>query len=83
MKSLTVIILVAKELNFVVLGGGGGGGGRRWLVGAQNSLPSAAPPKQQSLAAIGFHVTLFLTSIFLFFKNFADKFLSCQLGGQY
>ena len=32
-------------------GGGGGGGGE---VGVQNSVPSAALPKQQSLAAIGF-----------------------------
>ena len=28
-------------------GGGGGGGSCRWLVGAQNSVPSAALPKQQ------------------------------------
>ena len=40
-----------------VWGGGGGGG-----VDAKNSVPSAALPKQQSLAAIGFHGTQFLSS---------------------
>ena len=30
---------------------------------AENSVPSAALPKQQSLAVIGFHGTLFLSSI--------------------
>ena len=40
-------------------GGGGGGGGR---VGAQVSVPSAALPNLQSLAAIGFHGPLFLSS---------------------
>ena len=34
------------------VGGGGGGGG-------QNFVPSAALPKQQFLAAIGFHGTIF------------------------
>ena len=36
------------------------GVGGRWLVGAQNSVPSAAVEKQWSLAlaAIGFHRTL-------------------------
>ena len=38
-------------------GGGGGGGGR--VGGAENSVPSAALPKQQSLAAVGFHETSF------------------------
>ena len=38
--------------------GGGGGGG----MGAQNSVPLAALPKQQSLAAIGFYDLLFLIS---------------------
>ena len=61
-------------------GGGGGGGGWRWLMGAQNFVPSAALLKQQSLAAIGFHGTLFLSSIF--WGEFADRFLSCQLGRQ-
>ena len=37
---------------------GGGGGGE---VGAQDSVPTAALPKQQSHAAIGFHGTLFLS----------------------
>ena len=46
---------------------GGGGGGRGGLVGAQNSVPSAALPKQQSLVAIGFHGTQFLSSIFFWF----------------
>ena len=40
------------------LGGGGGGGGGC----AENSVASAALPKQQSLAAIGFHGTPFLSS---------------------
>ena len=31
-------------------------------MGAENSVPPAALPKQQSLAAIGFHGTLFLRS---------------------
>ena len=37
-----------------------GEGGWTWLVGAQNSVPSDALPKQQFLAAIGFHGTLLL-----------------------
>ena len=45
------------------VGKGGGGGGGGWgEVGVQNSVPSAALPNQQSLAAIGFHVPLFLSS---------------------
>ena len=31
-------------------------------VGAQNSVPSTAHPKQQSLTALRFHVPLFLSS---------------------
>ena len=71
MKSLIVIILVVKEPIFfgagiVVSGGWGWGWGRRWLVEAQSSVPSAPLPKQQSLAEIGFHGTLFLS--FFYFK---------------
>ena len=44
-------------------GGGGGGGGGRWLVGGQNSVPSAAV-KKWFLAAIGFHGTLLSSPIF-------------------
>ena len=43
-------------------------GGGRWLVGAQNSVPSAAVEKQWSLAAIGFHGTLLSEFINFFFK---------------
>ena len=51
-------------------------------MGAQNSVSSAALSKQQSLAATGFHGTLFLSKNN--FLNFliADRFLSCQLGRQ-
>ena len=37
---------------------GGWGRGGRWLVGAQNSVPSAAVWKQQSLTVVRFHGTL-------------------------
>ena len=43
-------------------GWGGGGGGGRGV--AENAVPSAALPKQQSLAAIGFHGTC--STIFIF-----------------
>ena len=43
--------------------GGGGGGGRR-LLGALNSVPSAAVKKQWSLAAILFHGTQLQSSQF-------------------
>ena len=46
--------------------GGGGGGRERGRMDEQNSVPSAALLKQQSLAAIGFHGTLFLISTNLF-----------------
>ena len=38
--------------------------GGRGVVGAQNSILSAALPKQQSPAAIGRHGTLFLSLIY-------------------
>ena len=63
-KFLIVITLVGQDFNLFYrnshegrLGGGGG-----WLVGAQNPVPSAAVKKQWSLAAIGFHRTLFQSS---------------------
>ena len=65
MNFLIVIILVVQDLNFVVQDCGEwrlGGGGWSGEVGAQNSLSSAALPNQQSLAAIGFHGPLLLSS---------------------
>ena len=48
------------------MSGGWGGGGGRWLVGAQNSIPSAAVKKQQSLAAVSWNTTS--EFIYFFFK---------------
>ena len=48
-------------------------------MGAQNSVPSTAVEKQQSLAAIGFHGTLLQSSSI--FSLIADRFLSGQFGG--
>ena len=65
MKSLIAIILVVQGLNSVVQDCGEWrleGGGGRGEVGAQNSVPTAALPKLQSLAAIGFRGPLFLSS---------------------
>ena len=61
--------------------GGEGEGWHRWLVGAQNPVPSVAHPKLQSLAAIGFHGTLFLSKTIFSFE-IIDRLLTCQLGGQ-
>ena len=44
----------------------GGWGEGYWLVGGQNSVPPAAVKKKWSLAAIGFHGTLFQSSSFFF-----------------
>ena len=43
-----------------------GGGGGRWLVGTQNSVPSAAVKKQWSLTVIGFHRTQLQSSSIFF-----------------
>ena len=43
-------------------GGGGGGVGGRGGMGTESSVPPAALPKLQSLAANGFHRKLFLCS---------------------
>ena len=50
-KFLIVIILVVQEINFFYRNSGKWrlGGGGRWLVGAQNSVPSAAVKKQRPL----------------------------------
>ena len=55
------------------------GGNQEVVSGSTEFLPSAALPKQQSLAAIGFHGTLFLSSTSFSFE-IAKRFLSCQLG---
>ena len=55
-KFLIVIILIVLEINlfYRILvsggwgGGGGGVGGGRWLVGAQNSVPSAVVKRSSS-----------------------------------
>ena len=54
-----LILLYRNSGKWRLRGGGGGGGGE---VGAENSVPSAALPKQQPLAEIGFHGTLLLNS---------------------
>ena len=51
-------------------------------MGAENSVPSAALPKQQSLAAIGFHGTLFLSSTnFIFPLKMLIGFYLINLAG--
>ena len=49
-------------------------------MGAQISVSSAAVPKLQSLAEIGFHGTLFLSSTKFFFE-IADRFYLVNLVG--
>ena len=48
-------------------------------MGAQNSVPSTALPKQQSLAAIEFHGMSFLSSIY--FLNMLIRFYLINLAG--
>ena len=66
-KSLLAITLVVQNLillfRIMVSVGLGVGRGE---VGAQNSVPSAAVPKQHSLAAIRLHGLLFLVQQILF-----------------
>ena len=57
MQVLNFVVQACGEWRF-----GGGGGGKVGAQNAQNSVPSAALPKQQSLAAIGFLGPLFLSS---------------------
>ena len=62
--------------------GGGGGGGKEGEVGAQNSVLSAALPKQQSLEAIGFHGPLFLSSTnFILPMKLLTSFFLVNLAG--
>ena len=70
-KSLIAITLVVYDLNFVIQDCGECRfGGRVSEVGAQNSVLSAALPKQLSLAAIGLHSLLILTYMNIISANF-------------
>ena len=60
------------------MSGGCEGVGAKVVSGTQNSVPSAALQKHQSLAVRRFHGTLLLSSTFSF-KIF-DRFMTCQLG---
>ena len=53
-----------------------------WEVGAKNSVPSAALPQQQSLAAIEFHGTLIFNSTnFILNSKFLIGFHPVNLAG--
>ena len=72
------ITLVVQEVHFVyriaVNGGWGGGMGE---VGAQDSVPSAALPKQQSLANNMTSWLIFVFNKFYYPFKITDRFLSC------
>ena len=85
MKSLIVIILVVKELNFcctgIVVSGDGGGGGLEVVSGNTKFCTFSCSPK--AAVPCSNRISWNVISEFNLFFEFADMFLSCQLGRPY